>query len=160
MKIKQLSDINKAIESTVTISKNEWKYDAELELNLDPDLPLVMCSINEISQVILNLIINSSHAIHSVVEKENSEKGKITISTNSKDNFIYIVISDTGEGIPDEIADKIFDPFFTTKEVGKGTGQGLAIAHNIIVNNHKGRIIVDSEVDKGTTFTLSLPVKV
>ncbi|MDY6967570.1 MAG: PAS domain S-box protein [Spirochaetota bacterium] len=157
---KQLSDINKAIESTVTISKNEWKYDAELELNLDPDLPLVMCSINEISQVILNLIINSSHAIHSVVEKENSEKGKITISTNSKDNFIYIIISDTGKGIPDEIADKIFDPFFTTKEVGKGTGQGLAIAHNIIVNNHKGRIIVDSEVDKGTTFTLSLPVKV
>lgn len=150
--------LNRAIESTVTISRNEWKYVAELETDLDPDLPPVPCVVDEVNQVVLNMIINAVHAIEAVVNREAGEKGKIIIRTRREGDFAKIEISDTGSGIPPAIIDRIFDPFFTTKEVGKGSGQGLAIAHDIIVNKHRGNITVESEVGKGTTFTIYLPL--
>jgi len=157
-KEKKLADINKAIERTVTISRNEWKYVAELETNLEPGLPLIYCVVDEINQVILNMIVNAAQAIKEAVNKGSLAKGKITVTTKKDENFVYILIRDNGTGIPGAMIDKIFDPFFTTKEVGKGTGQGLAIAHDIIVTKHKGNIQVESEMGKGTMFTIRLPI--
>lgn len=152
------TDINHSIESTTTISRNEWKYTSELVLNLDLEIPLVPCLPGEFNQVILNLIINASHAIISAKEKDPNRKGIITISTSPKNGFVVIKISDTGTGIPEDIRDKVFDPFFTTKEIGKGTGQGLAIAYSVIVDKHKGKIYFESEIGVGTTFIIELPV--
>jgi PAS domain S-box-containing protein len=157
-KEKKLADINKAIERTVTISRNEWKYVAELETNLEPGLPLIYCVVDEINQVILNMIVNAAQAIKEAVNKGSLAKGKITVTTKKDKNFVDILIRDNGTGIPRAMIDKIFDPFFTTKEVGKGTGQGLAIAHDIIVTKHKGNIQVESEMGKGTMFTIRLPI--
>lgn len=155
---KKASDLNKAIESTITVASNEWKYIAEMETDYDQNLPSVPCMVGEFNQVILNIIINASHAISDVIGDGNG-KGKISISTKLNGNWAEIRISDTGTGIPEEVCKKIFDPFFTTKEVGKGTGQGLAISHSVIVEKHKGILRVESEVGKGTTFIISLPVK-
>ena len=157
-KQKSLSNINQGVDVTITISRNEWKYIAEMETELDPNLPLVNCTIDEINQVILNMIVNASHAIEDALGKDSGKQGKIKIKTNSDKDWVHISISDTGKGIPEQIQSRIFDPFFTTKEVGKGTGQGLAIAHDIIVNKHEGEIEVNSEVGKGTTFTIKLPI--
>jgi signal transduction histidine kinase len=151
------SDINRGIEVTTTICRNEWKYAADLELKLDQNLPLINCVLDEINQVILNMVINSAHAIQDVIDKESNGKGKITIETRTNGTYAEILISDTGGGISTNNMAKIFDPFFTTKKVGKGTGQGLSIAHDIIVNKHKGKINVDSITGKGTTFTIKLP---
>jgi signal transduction histidine kinase len=154
---KQPTDLNKAIESTVTVCRNEWKYVAELELNLDPNLHEVSCYISEINQVVLNMIVNAAHAIepkHLVT----GTKGVISIFTRSVDKAVEIRISDTGTGISEEIREKIFDPFFTTKEVGKGTGQGLAIAYSTVTDNHGGTIEVESAVGQGTMFILRLPL--
>jgi len=158
VKSKALSDLNHGIEVTATISRNEWKYVADLETILDPTLPLVYCSMDEINQVILNMIVNSAHSIRDIIDKGKIEKGKITIKTKNENNFACVSISDTGMGIPKEIINKVFDPFFTTKEVGEGTGQGLAIAHDIIVNKHKGSIEVESAIEKGTTFIIKIPI--
>jgi PAS domain S-box-containing protein len=158
VKEKQPSDLNHGIEVTATISRSEWKYVSELETDLEEGLPPVYCVIDEINQVMLNMIVNSAHAITDAIKKESSQKGKIIISTRKEDQFVKITISDTGKGIPKSNLNKIFDPFFTTKVVGKGTGQGLAIAHDIIVNKHKGTIQVESEVGKGTTFIIRLPI--
>lgn len=151
------ADINKAIESTIIISRNEWKYIAEIETCLDPNLPPVNCAVDEINQVLLNMIINAVHAINAK-PVDPLDKGKITIKTSHDRGWVHISISDTGTGIPASIMNHIFDPFFTTKDVGVGTGQGLALAHNIIHNQHKGRITVESVVDRGSTFTISLPI--
>ncbi|MHB1043757.1 MAG: PAS domain S-box protein [Eubacteriales bacterium] len=155
---KMFSDINRAIEGTVALSKNEWKYVAELDTVLEPDLPPVYCSIGEINQVVLNMIVNAAQAIKEAVDAGFAKNGKITVKTRNKGDYIQIIINDTGPGIPQSILHKIFDPFFTTKEVGKGTGQGLAIAHDIITNKHKGTIDVELEPGKGTTFIINLPV--
>jgi|GEM_PF-1566557 len=152
------ADLNKAIKSTVVISRNEWKYIADLETYLDPSLPMVNCVIDEINQVVLNMIINAVHAIVEKTGKGSGEKGKIVLKTTYGDGWAHISISDTGIGIPASITNKIFDPFFTTKDVGVGTGQGLAIAHNIIHSKHKGMIAVESIVGSGTTFVISLPI--
>ena len=157
-KQKSFNDINKGIDVTVNISRNEWKYVSDIELDLDPNLPTVKCSMDEINQVLLNMIINSSHAIGDVVGKNPEEKGKIFIKTFQEDEFLVILIKDTGSGIDENHISRIFDPFFTTKEVGKGTGQGLAISHDIIVNKHNGIILVDSKIGEGTTFTIKLPI--
>lgn len=154
---KVLLDINGAINSTVTITRNEWKYVAEMETKFNPEIPLVLCFPGMFNQVILNLIVNAAHAIGDVV-KNSGNKGKITISTDDEDDTVVVRVSDTGSGIPENIRHKIFDPFFTTKEVGKGTGQGLAIAHTVIVEKHGGSITFDSELGKGTTFIIRIPV--
>jgi|GEM_PF-1156091 len=155
---KTYSDLNHGIQVTAAISKNEWKYVAELTMKLDSTLPHISCIPDEINQVILNLIINAVHAIQAVVGKDPGTKGEITIETKHDEKNIELRISDTGTGIKYDDLGRIFDPFFTTKEVGKGTGQGLSIAHDIIVNKHKGSITVESVYGKGATFIIQLPI--
>ncbi len=154
---KQPTDINRQIESTVTVSRNEWKYVAELTTDLDPSLPPVPCLASELNQVFLNIIVNAAHAIREVVG-ESGEKGRITVTTRLHGPWVEIRIADTGSGIPDHARAKVFDPFFTTKEVGKGTGQGLAIAHSVVVDKHQGTLSFETEMGKGTVFVIRLPV--
>ncbi|HKO30692.1 MAG TPA: ATP-binding protein [Nitrospiraceae bacterium] len=156
---KAVVDLNKAIESTVIVARNEWKYVADLQTNLDPLLPPVLCLVGEFNQVVLNMIINATHAIADAV-KGTGKKGMITISTTRADDSAEIRIADTGGGIPEAIRHKIFDPFFTTKDIGKGTGQGLAIARSVVVDKHGGTIGMESDVGKGTTFIIRLPLSV
>ncbi|MBK6588123.1 MAG: GAF domain-containing protein, partial [Acidobacteria bacterium] len=154
------TDLNKAIESTITVASNEWKYVANIVTDYDRDLPLVPCLTSEFNQVILNMIVNASHAIADVMKTDPGGKGTIAIKTKNKGDHVEVQISDTGCGMPEEIRKKIFDPFFTTKEVGKGTGQGLAISHTVIVEKHKGTIDVTSLPGHGTTFVISLPLSI
>jgi PAS domain S-box-containing protein len=151
------ADINRAIENTILVSKNEWKYVAEVTTDLDPRLPPVPCVVGEFNQVILNLIVNAAHAISDIVQDSN-RKGSIHISTRQKDAMLEVRVSDNGGGIPEDIQSKVFDPFFTTKPVGKGTGQGLAIAHAVIVQKHQGTLTFESEPGRGTTFVIQLPL--
>jgi len=151
------ADINRAIENTILICKSEWKYVAEVTTDLDPDLPPVPCVVGEFNQVILNLIVNAAHAIGDVVQSS-SCKGSIHISTRQKDSMLEVRVADTGGGIPEAIQSKVFDPFFTTKPVGKGTGQGLAIAHAVIVQKHNGSLTFESDPRRGTTFLIQLPL--
>ena len=152
---KTSSDLNRAIETTLIIARNEYKYVAEVETELG-ELPLVSCHIGDLNQVFLNLIVNAAHAIADLV-KDSDNKGRITVRTAHEGDRVRIEIADTGCGIPDEIRDRIFDPFFTTKVVGRGSGQGLAIARSIVVDKHGGTLGFTSEVGKGTTFTVVLP---
>ncbi len=156
-KEKTAVDLNQAIQSTVTVARNEWKYVADLQTDLDPSLPPVPCLVGEFNQVVLNMIVNATHAIADVV-KGTGGKGTITIGTSRVGEFVEVRIADTGMGIPESIRHKIFDPFFTTKEAGRGTGQGLAIARSVVVDKHGGTIAVDSEVGKGATFLIRLPL--
>jgi signal transduction histidine kinase/HAMP domain-containing protein len=152
-------DINKAIENTITISRNEWKYYADLDQELDPGLPLVRCVIGDIKQVVLNLIVNASHAIKELVEESGDEtKGRIRIKTCVTGTNAIIEVKDTGAGIPEDARDKVFDHFFTTKEVGKGTGQGLSMAYQTVVKKHGGKIWFETETGKGTSFFIALPL--
>ncbi|MFH0974476.1 MAG: ATP-binding protein [Spirochaetota bacterium] len=153
----QKGDINKAIENTVMVSKNRWKYVAEIKTDLDPSIPEIKCFMGRINQVIMNLILNAADAISEVVKDNPDKKGLIQISSKKENNSIVITIRDTGCGIADNNKDRIFDPFFTTKDVGKGTGQGLSIVYDIIVNQHKGSIDVESAAGKGSAFTIRLP---
>jgi len=151
-------DLNHVIETTITVAKNEWKYVADVALDLAADLPAVACNPSEINQVLLNLVVNAAHAIGEVTGRDSKTKGEIRISTRADGADVVITVADTGCGIPAAIRDKIYDPFFTTKAVGKGTGQGLAIAHRIIRERHRGTIECESTVGKGTRFVIRLPV--
>ncbi|MFC1543211.1 PAS domain S-box protein [Candidatus Neomarinimicrobiota bacterium] len=152
-------DINQAIQSTVIITRNEWKYVANVELDFFPDLAPVPCLAGEINQVFLNLVVNAAQALQEAQESGVSqEKGTITISTRPEEDEVVVRINDTGPGIPEEIRPRIFEPFFTTKGVGSGTGQGLAIAHAVVVEKHGGNIYFETEEDKGTTFIVRLPL--
>jgi signal transduction histidine kinase len=150
-------DINKAIENTLVVSRNEWKYVAEVETELAPDLPQVVCMPSDLNQVLLNVVVNAAHAIAEVV-RNTQDRGLIRIATRQADGLVEIAVRDSGGGIPAAIQDKVFDPFFTTKEVGRGTGQGLAIAYDIVVKKHGGRIFFESGEGRGTTFFVQLPV--
>jgi PAS domain S-box-containing protein len=152
-------DLNQCIRSTVTVSRNEWKYAADVELHLDDNLPPVCCLPGEFNQAVLNMIVNATHSIADVVGDGGVRKGTIAISTRQDGPWAEVRISDTGAGIPEDIRVRIFDPFFTTKEVGRGTGQGLAISRNVIVDKHRGTINVESEVGKGSTFIIRLPIE-
>lgn len=157
-KEKQPTDLNRLLETTVTVSSNEWKYVAEIDRQLDAQLPLVPCLPNEIGQVFLNILVNAAQAI---TEKMNrypeGGKGRIAITSKVLADQIEITFADTGCGIAEKIGDKVFDPFFTTKEVGRGTGQGLAISHDIIVKKHGGTLDFISTEGQGTTFIIRLP---
>ena len=155
---KVATDLNHAIESTIVVARNEWKYVADLETDFDPAMPLVSCFPGEFNQVILNLIINAAHAIEEVQGGRTGAKGKIIIQTRCLSDKIEVRVSDTGSGIPEAIRMKIFDSFFTTKKVGKGTGQGLALAHSVIVKKHGGTISFETTIGVGTTFIVQLPI--
>jgi two-component system, NtrC family, sensor kinase len=153
-----LADINQMLDTTLTVARNELKYVADVTKGFAPDLPTVECFRNDLNQVFLNLLINAAHAIGDVVSAEGQGRGTITVATRRDGDEVVVSISDTGGGIPEGIRDRIFDHFFTTKEVGKGTGQGLSIARSIVVEKHKGAITFDSEIGKGTTFYIRLPI--
>jgi PAS domain S-box-containing protein len=157
-KDKSASDINEALRSTLTVARNELKYVANVETDFD-ELPLINCNIGEMNQVFLNLLVNAAHAIKEKIKE--GEKGQITVRTSKEkeEDLVLISISDTGCGIPQSIRDKIFDPFFTTKASGQGTGQGLAIARSVVVEGHRGTLTFTSEVGKGTTFYIRLPLE-
>jgi PAS domain S-box-containing protein len=150
-------DLNRAIESTITVARNEWKYAADLETDLDPLLPMVSCHPGEFNQVILNLIVNAAHAIGDVSANGGPERGTIKVRTRNRPGYVEIRIQDTGGGIPENVQARVFDPFFTTKEIGKGTGQGLAIARSVVVDKHGGSIDFETEAGTGTTFVIRLP---
>lgn len=152
---KTATDLNRAIESTITVARNEWKYVSELKTEFDDHLPAVVCYPGDINQVVLNLIVNAAHAIKDKAKE--GEKGLITVRTRMAGDLAEISVSDTGSGIADAIRNRVFDPFFTTKEVGKGTGQGLALAYTVVVKKHGGKIWFETEVGKGTTFFITLP---
>lgn len=154
---RKLVDVNKAIENTTTVSRNEWKYVAELKLDLDPHLPLIPCYASELNQAILNLVVNAAQAIAEKVGSS-GKRGEIVISTKAADGLVSITIADTGAGIPETIRNRVFDLFFTTKEIGRGSGQGLALVHSVIVEKHKGTVAFETEEGKGTAFTITLPM--
>jgi PAS domain S-box-containing protein len=155
---KILLDLNHAIGSTITVARNEWKYVADLATDFDPALPPILCLPGEFNQVILNMIVNAAHAIADAQLKSGrQEKGQIVVQTTSSADCVEIRIRDTGSGIPEHIRSRVFDPFFTTKEIGKGTGQGLAIARSVIVDKHGGSVHFETEEGKGTTFIIRLP---
>ena len=153
-------DLNHAVESMVTVTRNEWKYVADMETDLDPNLPPIPCLVGDLNQVVINLIVNAAQAIAEKRDKTNSEqKGqlKVKTATSACGSYAEILISDNGMGIPEGIRGRVFDPFFTTKNVGKGTGQGLAIAYSVIADKHGGDLQFDTEEGQGTTFTIRIP---
>ena len=151
-------DLNRAVETTLTVARNELKYVADTVTELDPHLPLVPCLPGEVNQVLLNLLINAAHAIGDALPDREESRGRITVSTKRIDDTVELRVSDTGTGIPDDVRSRIFEPFFTTKSVGRGTGQGLPLAHAVIVKKHGGEILFDTELGKGTTFIVRLPL--
>lgn len=145
----EVTNINNCIDSTINVATNEVKYKADIVRNFT-DLAEIECIPHQINQVLLNLLVNASHAI--------KERGTITLTTKQINDSIEITVADTGCGIEKETMTKIFDPFFTTKPIGKGTGLGLSLSYGII-QKHNGSISVDSKLGEGTTFTIILPIK-
>ncbi|MBK7859802.1 MAG: hypothetical protein IPJ65_14505 [Archangiaceae bacterium] len=150
------ADLNRALSTTLTIACNEYKLVAEVETDLG-ELPPVMCLVGELNQAFLNLIVNAAHAIGDAVHGT-ERKGRIRVETRRSGESVVVRISDTGPGIPAHVRDRIFEPFFTTKEVGKGTGQGLSIARNAVVDKHGGSLTFETELGAGTTFIVRLPI--
>jgi PAS domain S-box-containing protein len=153
------TDLNRAVQSTATVASNEWKYVAELRLELDANLPLVPVTPSEFQQVVLNLIVNAAHALERGAGGVAGARGTIVVRTSSDAQWAQVEVADDGCGIPEEIRGRIFDPFFTTKPLGKGTGQGLSIVHNVVAK-HGGTIAVESTVGVGTRFTVRFPLEV
>ncbi len=150
-------DLNAAVSSTLIVARNEYKYVADLDTQFG-EVPPVACYPGELNQVVLNLVVNAAHAIGEKVGAS-QQRGRISVRTRAEDDWAVIEIADTGGGIPETVRERIFDPFFTTKPVGKGTGQGLAIARSVIVDKHKGQLHFETEVGVGTTFTLRIPLR-
>jgi len=149
-------DLNRAIRTTLNMARNEYKSVAELETDFG-DIPTVHCHAGDINQVVLNLVLNAAHAISDVVDGT-SGKGCIAVRTRAIGGYVEISIRDTGAGIPEDVRGRIFEPFVTTKEVGRGTGQGLALSRGIVVDKLKGSLHFETETGKGTTFFIRLPV--
>jgi two-component system NtrC family sensor kinase len=149
-------DVASAVGDALIVAMNAYKYVAEVETDIE-GLPHVMCNGGEISQVLLNLIVNAAHAIEGVVG-DSGRLGKISVRARSDGDHVLVSITDTGGGIHPEVAARVFDPFFTTKEVGRGTGQGLALARTMIVDHHGGTLTFDTEPGTGTTFHVRLPI--
>jgi len=155
---KQRIDINGVVQNIVTVSRNEWKYVAELETDFDPGLPPMLGYRDKLGQVILNMIVNAAHAIADKFTEGDGDKGRIQVRTARIGQMVEIRIIDNGPGVPADIRERIFDPFFTTKEVGKGTGQGLSIAHAVVADLHQGRLALESTPGGGATFVIHLPL--
>jgi PAS domain S-box-containing protein len=153
------ADLNHVIETTALVSKNKWKYVADLRTDLDPRLPMVVCVAGELSQVFLNLIVNAADAITDAIKDEPGQKGTIWLASRRDGDWAEIRVRDSGTGIPPAVRSKIFDPFFTTKDAGRGSGQGLAIAYSIVVQKHHGTIEFETAMGAGTTFIVRLPIE-
>lgn len=152
------ANINHAIETTITVARSEWKHVAEMVTEFDAHLPLVPVFAGEFNQVILNLVVNAAHAISEATHGDRQRKGIITVSTRHDGDWAEVRVSDNGTGIPEDIRHRIFEPFFTTKKVGLGTGQGLTLAHSVIVKKHLGDLRFETETGKGTSFIIRLPL--
>jgi signal transduction histidine kinase len=153
------ADLSRALLNTLTVARNEYKYVARLETALEPDLPLVVCHVGDLNQVFLNLIVNAAQAIGEIVAKTRT-LGLLNVRTRRDGpEHVVVEITDNGPGIPEAVRERVFDPFFTTKEVGKGTGQGLAIARTIVVDRHGGSLSFETELGRGTTFRVRLPIE-
>lgn len=154
---KTIIDINKAVESTATVTRNVWKYHAEMKLDLAPSMPEIHCIPGPVNEVILNIIVNAAHAIADRVG-DSGDRGLIHITTGCEGSWAVVRIGDSGTGIPADVREHVFDPFFTTKDVGQGTGQGLSLSHRIIVEQHDGELSFETEMGVGTTFIIKLPL--
>lgn len=152
-KEKDSANINRALGTVLTVASNEYKYVAKIETDLQ-EIPLLDCYLGDLNQVFLNLIVNAAHAI----AENNTQEGAIKVSSRIENGNVIVSVADNGAGIPRDIQHRIFDPFFTTKEVGRGTGQGLSISHNIIVDKHGGRLYFETSPERGTTFFIELPI--
>ncbi len=155
----QPADLNKAIATTIAVSRHEWKYVADVVTEFDPELPMIPLRIDEMNQVMLNLIVNASHAIGDAIKQRGESKGIITLRTKQEGESVLVQVQDNGTGIPASAQSHIFEPFFTTKGIGKGTGQGLAIIRTIVVKNHGGTIHFTTEPGQGTIFHIKLPLQ-
>jgi signal transduction histidine kinase len=156
---KEPVDLRALVNTTVAVARNEWKYVALLETDFDDDVPAVSCLRDEIAQVLLNLVVNAAHAVADTLVPGQREKGRILVSLRrAGPDAVDLRVRDDGPGIPQAIRDKVFNPYFTTKGVGKGTGQGLAIAYATVVEKHRGKIFFETENGAGTTFVVRLPV--
>ncbi len=153
---KEPFDLNRALRNTLVIARHEYALVADVQEDYG-ELPPVRCHPDDLNQVFLNLLVNAAQAIGDVVAASGG-RGRIGVRTVREGGSVRISISDTGGGIPQEIRERVFDPFFTTKPVGQGSGQGLAIARSIVVDKHGGTLTFDSEVGKGTTFVITLPI--
>jgi len=151
-------DLLELARTTATVARNEWKYVADLEIQQADELARVPCIRDLVGQALLNLIVNAAHAIGDTLKEGVKEKGRILISAQAVGPYIELRITDDGTGMPDEIRNRVFDPFFTTKPVGKGTGQGLALAYSTVVDKHHGEIFCESCLGVGTTFVVRLPL--
>ena len=158
-KEKTMVDINHLIETTVTVARNEWKYVSEVRTELQHDLPMVFCLAGEVSQVLLNVLVNGAQAIAAKLgDTPTGDKGEIVITTKVAAQSVVISCQDSGCGMSEEVKQRIFEPFFTTKGVGKGTGQGLAIAWDVVVHKHGGSLWLETREGEGSTFNISLPL--
>ena len=155
----ELTDLNKSVQNTVTVTSSEWKYIAALDTDLDSDLPLIPCRPREISQVLLILLINAAQAIERRLQANPDAPTRIEITTRARRDYVEISVSDTGAGIPPNVGKRVYDPRLTTRDVGNGGGQGLAIARSTVVDGHGGMIEYTSSEGQGTTFTISLPIE-
>lgn len=145
----QIANLNHGIDSTLNVVNNELKYKADVIKDFG-DIPEVQCMQSQINQVVMNLVVNAAHAM-------GPTRGKITVRTGVTGDKVWLEVADTGTGIPKDVLPRIFDPFYTTKPVGKGTGLGLSLSYGIIQKHH-GSIDVQTEMDKGTTFRVTLPI--
>ncbi|MCC9601699.1 PAS domain-containing protein [Stieleria sp. JC731] len=150
-------DLNRILHSAITVAKSEWKHIADVRIDACSDMPPLMGFPSELNQAILNIIVNAVHAIRDRIATQGIERGQIYIKTSFNEDFAIISIADNGGGVPVEIRDKVFEPFFTTKEIGKGTGQGLAIAHSAVVSKHGGTLSLEVREGQGSKFTLQIP---
>ena len=158
-KDKTLADLNRIIRSTLTFSRNEYKYATVVSTDLDKNLPSVPCLPSELTQVMLNLVVNAAHAVEDRYGKKSPLKGEIRITSRRDGDWAVVCVADDGAGIPADHHHHVFNPFFTTKEVGRGSGQGLAISHSVVVDKLGGAISFESDMGRGTTFTIRLPIE-
>jgi signal transduction histidine kinase len=149
-------DLGQLIETTLALTISEYKYVADVEVRID-DLPPIVCNRGDLTQVLMNLIVNAAHAVEDAVSAT-EQRGTLTVAAKRRGDDVVITVADTGTGIPPEVATRIYDPFFTTKEVGRGTGQGLAITRMIVVEGHGGTLKFDTEPGTGTSFAVTLPI--
>ena len=153
------ADLNRALKTSIVILRGELKHIADVKMELDDNLPMVNCCVDDMYQVFLNLLINAEHSIAEALDDSGEKKGLITVRTTRQDPEVVISISDTGTGICPDIEHKVFDLFFTTKEPGKGTGQGLSFARSIVTDKHNGRLDFETKIGVGTTFNIYLPIE-